>query len=122
MANATWPASLPQSPRVIGYGETFKSTAIQTAMDAGPPKTRQRFTAAPVPWETEYLLNATQVETLRAFFEETLAGGTLPFDSIHPRTRTFCTMVFRDPGNSPPSLQAAGGGLFTVRTQFFILP
>lgn len=76
----TWPAELPQSPQVAGYSESPQSQVLRTQMDAGPAKTRRRFTAATRTIPVRYQLTAEQVAVFEAWFENVIAGGALPFD------------------------------------------
>ena len=85
MANIVWPSSLPQRPTVGGYQERFADTVLRTAMETGAAKTRRRFTAAPRQVEVTFRVNAAQAAIFKSFFEETTAGGALPFDWVHPR-------------------------------------
>lgn len=94
MPNSVWPASLPQYVLAAGYQEDVPDTAVRTAMETGPAKMRRRFTAAPRAIKCSVRLSLSQKDTLDAFFESTLAGGTLPFDWEHPVSRAPVTMRF----------------------------
>src|SRR5262245_36088936 len=122
MANAVWPASLSQSARVIGFELALPATSIQTPMDAGPPKTRRRFTAAPILWTTELVFDRYQASVFTGFFVDTLQGGSLPFDWKHPQTGIFCSMLFRDPGQAPPKFTALDAGIYACVLNLLILP
>lgn len=91
---AVWPASLPTTLQVEGYQEEPPDTRLVTEMDAGPPKMRQRYTAAPRPLAGFITITRAQRVTLDAFFVTTLAGGALPFDWTHPVTGAAVVMRF----------------------------
>ena len=119
MTNAVWPVSLPQRPLAQGLQERVPDTLIRTSMEAGPPKVRRRYTAGIRLFEMQLRLAASQVDTLDAFFEETLAGGSLPFDWEHPRTGAAVAFRFVEP---PAYSPAAGGQLWTGTLRLEVLP
>lgn len=114
-----WPLTLPQVP-LLGYREQFPNLAIETQMDTGPPKARRRFTAGvrPLPAH-EMVLTAAQAATLDTFYTDTTAGGTLPFDWLHPRTGAAITVRFSLP---PPELTRLSTDRVLVRFALKILP
>jgi hypothetical protein len=63
-------------------------------MDAGPPKARRRFTAGFRMVGGSLALTHAQRATLDAFFLDTLEGGALPFDWVHPITSEPATFRF----------------------------
>lgn len=83
---AVWPSSLPQTVLVKGYSEQTPSRVLESAMDAGRPKARPRFTAAPRPIAVQVALTPEQVAVLDDFHENDLHGGALSFHWCHPRT------------------------------------
>ena len=108
MANPVWPASLPQLVAVDGYGESPPDTALRSGMDTGPAKVRRRTTAGIRPLSVQQHLDAGQVEILDAFYVETLQGGALAFDWVHPRTQSLATLRFvRPPAYRPQGSDAA---------------
>jgi len=80
MSNAQWPASLPQSYLLLGGSETAPNLILRTQMDAGPAKTRKRFTAGVRQMRVQWLMSRSQKDTFDAFYRVTLGGGALPFD------------------------------------------
>ncbi|MGE0256916.1 MAG: hypothetical protein AB7N54_20005 [Alphaproteobacteria bacterium] len=107
MPNAEWPDTLPQDVLLDGYDEAFPDVMLRTQMDAGPAKVRRRFTAAVVPMQVTVPLTRTQVATLATFFNDTLEGGTLPFDWVHPRTQDAATFRFTAPPKPRPQSSMA---------------
>lgn len=79
----SWPSTLPQAPDISGYTEQPQSQVIRTAMDAGPAKTRRRFTAASRNISVRYVLSAAQQAIFKAWWESDIAAGALPFDWPH---------------------------------------
>jgi len=118
MSNLVWPSSLPQRPTVGGYQERFAETVLRTAMDAGAAKLRRRFTAAPRQIEVTFRMTAAQVAVLRSFYEETTAGGALPFDWVHPREGTAAEFRFVE----APRVSAVTGTLFSVAVKLEQMP
>lgn len=79
----TWPGSLPQKP-LSNYSETTGVLVIRTQPDVGPAKMRRRG-QRPDTLSVQYDMSTAQVETLRAFVQDTLMGTTR-FEFPHPRT------------------------------------
>lgn len=95
---ATWPGSLPSF--LVGAKETRQDATVRTEMDAGPAKSRARFTAASRYFDCEVLLDtAAKRATFETFFETTISMGSAEFDHVDPRDGT--TQSFRFVG--PPS-------------------
>ncbi len=78
-----WPTSLPQRP-LNNYSETSGVMIIRTQPDSGPAKQRRRG-QRPDTLSVQFDMSTTQVETLRAFVQDTLRGITR-FGFTHPRT------------------------------------
>lgn len=116
--SAAWPGGLPQDVLVEGVQETFADTTIRTRVDAGPALIRRRSTAGLVHVRLQIDLSRDQAELLRAFFDQTLAGGALPFDWIHHRTLAPAVYRFR----SPPSLRPLSGQLWRAALELEMLP
>jgi hypothetical protein len=92
---AVWPASLPQ--RFLqdpGTSEQPPDVILESQMDAGPPKARRRFTAGFRMVGGSLALTHVQRATLDDFFMNTVQGGALPFDWIHPITSAPATFRF----------------------------
>lgn len=74
-----WPSDLPQRFQREGYSRGFADGRLSTAMEAGPPKTRRRFSSAVKPVQVTLDEREDAFARLERFFEEEVAGGTLPF-------------------------------------------
>lgn len=102
-----WPTTLPQFVLEGGYQEALEDQTAETQMDAGPAKIRRRFTTSTRRFQVVVQMTPEQGVIFEAFYLTTLAGGTTPFDWVHPRTRAAKTFRFRRP---PPTIQVSGGG------------
>lgn len=113
-----WPASLPNRPLRDGHEVGDVNLVVRTTMDAGPPKVRRRFTAGFRPFAVEYALTRAQVTTLRDFFVNTTAGGSLAFEWFDPLTQATEDVRF----TKPPAWSVIGGRLWRVRLEMEVLP
>lgn len=120
MANANWPATLPDDVLVDGYDESPPETVVRTEMDAGPAKIRRRFTAGVRPLKvTLDRMTRTQVAALDELYVDTLEGGALPFDWTHPRTLGDVTFRF----TRPPRYRPIGSGaLWNAELELEVMP
>lgn len=123
MADAVWPPSLP-SPKVADLTETAVDVVVRTAMDAGLPKVRRRFTAAPRPISATLALTRAQVATLDTFFVDTLEGGALTFDWIDHRTGEDAVYRFTTKPQYRPLAprQAAATEIWRATLELEIIP
>ena len=113
-----WPSDLPAAPLVERYQEIFADTSLRTKMDQGPAKVRQRTTAGVSELALSYLVSGLQAQVLEAFYQETLAGGSLSFSFQHPRRSITVTARFR----KPPQLTPRNGQYYLARLELEILP
>lgn len=114
----SWPGTLPTHVLVQGYGETPPKLTIESAMEAGPPATRRRFTAGERPIRCRIALTTAQKVTLEAFFEDTLKSGSIPFDWVHPVTRAACVMRLA----APPAFTAESSASFLADLELRVQP
>ena len=107
----TWPESLPQLPLKDGYSEDFPDTVHRSSMEVGPAKMRQRISAQvrSTVWPL-YLETSEMVDTLEELYNDTLFGGTLPFEHPHPR-KGGADIEFRFV--KPPHIEPRGMGYQT---------
>ncbi|GJE00541.1 hypothetical protein [Methylobacterium isbiliense] len=80
-----WPADLPQRFRAADSSFGFGDGRLRTPMDAGPPKVRRRFSAVVKPVTLSWRGSEDDVARFERFFEEEIAGGSLPFFLPDPR-------------------------------------
>ncbi len=123
MALAAWPSTLPQN-QFIGVSDERQKGAIRTAMDAGPAKTRPRFSAAVRAIMPPIVVTGTQKGILQTFGVTTLAEYALPFTWTDPETDATQTYRFTAPpkftldvGNATP-----GARLWKASLALEILP
>lgn len=76
---AIWPSDLPQRFQREGYSRGFADGRLSTPMEAGPPKTRRRFSSAVKPLTVTMDEREDAFARLERFYEEELRGGVLPF-------------------------------------------
>jgi len=120
---ATWPGSLPDFE--VGLKDVGQDGTVRTPMDAGPVKTRRRFTATSrYLTGTIYLTDQTQRAALDAFFETTLGGGSLPFTKADPRDGTQQSLRFMRPPEYEHRFGDGGSGTdqYRVSLSLEILP
>ena len=119
MANV-WPTadSFPQKPLIRGFNEGIGNTVIETTMDAGPVKKRQRYTAAYDPHSYLFHMTTTNVAALDTFYNTTCSGGAEVFEWAHPRTGSTVNWRF----TSPPSWILIRAGLWEVSVELEQVP
>ena len=118
---ASWPSSLPQEVQVQGFSISPDSGgAIRTEMDSGPAFQRSRYTATTEPFSGRVWLDATQFQTFRTFYVDTLANGSVSFDWKHPITKNAATVRFDV--SQPWQISAIAGTLFAVDMRLEVLP
>lgn len=115
-----WPGTLPDEPLLAGYGERPPATGLRTAMDAGPAKQRNRFTAGVRRFRFTLDVTKAQVAIFDTFFNVTLEGGTLAFDWTDPRT--LASVSFRFDATKPPEYIPVSQQRWDVKLDLEILP
>lgn len=111
MANPTWPTTLPSFVQEGGYTEALQDQTVESNVDAGPAKIRRRFTKSLRKFGITLQMLPAQVTIFETFWQNTVKGGSLPFDWVHPRTRVAATLRFRTPA---PSYTTGGGGAYVI--------
>lgn len=114
-----WPGTLPQEPLYEGYREAVPNGILRTQMDAGPPKQRRRYTAAPRRFTMTLCLTKAQVAVLDSFVLNNLNGGVDAFTWTHPRTGAGATYRF---AGETPVYQAFADDLWVTSLSVEILP
>ena len=76
----TWPPTLPQAPLVERFRAGIGDTRVRSSMAQGPAKVRRTTTAGVGAYTIPLVLTAAQLLVLIDFYEDTLEGGSLPFD------------------------------------------
>lgn len=117
----TWPASLPDCPLAGNYSEQPQSQVLSSEMDAGPTKTRRRFTAGTTALAFDRNMTHAQLATFEEFFDNDIAAGALPFDIAHPRTKQVVSVLIRTNKDSPPyELTPVGSGATHYRISMIL--
>lgn len=116
----SWPTLLPAFVIESGYQETLEDQTIETSMDTGPAKIRRRFTTAVRRFQVTVQMTPEEADIFETFYLDTLAGGSLPFDWVHPRTRVAKSFRFRKP--APVVTVGASGQIVRVQMALESLP
>lgn len=137
-----WPPDLPQRLIQENYQQALGEGRLRTAMDAGPPKSRRRFSAVPKPISGQFFGTADAFARLERFWNEDTAGGTLPFlipdqtrDGLGLDTGTGLTLLDDAGhqilntawwltlfGDNPPSQTPLSGRLYRISLSLTVLP
>jgi hypothetical protein len=86
MADIFWPDTLPTGLLADGFSKQPQSNVIRTAMDAGPKKTRRRYTARTVKYSGRQVFSLDELEIFEQFYHTALADGVLRFNFNDPVT------------------------------------
>ena len=117
MAEA-YPSTLQDKLNVAGFSHKIGGTSISSQMEVGPAKKRRRFTKGIDLFQSTINMDIDDYNTLRNFYNTTLAGGTLTFNFDHPFTGT--TSEFRFVGE--PTMTPLGGREFRVQQTWELMP
>lgn len=79
---AEWPASLPKQPIVDAMSFADEPNFVEFKPDVGRGQRHKRYTADRMPIEAAIALTAQQVETMRSFYRNDCASGTMSFTMI----------------------------------------
>ena len=115
---ASWPPSLPQTPRISGYSQTEKSGTIRSPMGYGPDKTRRRTTATIQPVTCSLILTDAQKTALIAFYNTDTVNGAVSFDWVDHLNGGAASYRFL----APISWASAGCNLWLAGMSLEILP
>lgn len=114
---AVWPVSLPQEPLAPGFTRRpDPSGRIASQMDVGPSKVRRRRALRTKPFDVTYPIPRDDFGDFEEFFEDTIEGGTLPFDWPDPLTEETVRVRFRPGETEPYSAALEQGGKFYLVT------
>ena len=94
MANIAWPELLPSGLLEDGFAKQPQSSVIRTAMDAGPKKARQRYTAKAVNYSGKQVFDAGELAVFEQFYHNVLADGVLRFNFADPVTGEIAEFRF----------------------------
>ena len=116
---ASWPSDLPQEFEQDGFRAAGRENVLRSQVDAGPNKTRRRFTSAPYPIRGSMTMTGPQLDQFRDFLENEIADGAISFSFPKPRDpATVVTVKF----NTTPQWAAARGDNFLVSLDLSVMP
>jgi len=79
MTNISWPDILPAGLLADGFTKQPQSNVIRTTMDAGPNKTRRRYTARTIRFTGKQIFDEAELMVFEQFYHIVLADGVLRF-------------------------------------------
>jgi hypothetical protein len=86
MTDIYWPDALPAEFLADGFSKQPRSNVIRTQMDAGPKKTRRRYTGRAVNYTGKQRFNTDELIVFEQFYHTVLADGALRFNFDDPVT------------------------------------
>ena len=86
MTNIQWPKELPQILRLEGLSGKMRTATVRTEMDAGPKKTRRRYTVSQKDFTGSVIVTEQQRQILESWYQKVLGGGALRFVMTDPQT------------------------------------
>lgn len=86
MTSIQWPKELPQIMRLEGLSGKLRTAVVRTDMDAGPQKTRRRYTVAQKDFSGSVVVTEAQRQILETWYEKILGNGALRFVMTDPQT------------------------------------
>jgi hypothetical protein len=99
MALPRWPVALPRQMMLEGQGEKLPDGLLRSDNDAGPAKVRRRSSATPWEMAGTFRMTHAQYDAFRAFVDQDIAGGALPFEFPHQRDCAAWLLVRVKPGD-----------------------
>jgi len=109
-----WHVDLPTAPQRNDWDEPPRSNAaIETQMDTGPPKGRNRVSKALKLFKCTYFMTSSQRATFITFYHTTLANGVSEFEWTHPIDSDTRYVNFKK-NNPPYSIKARGGTHYMI--------
>ena len=94
MTDIVWPNFLPQVMRLEGLTAKKKSNVVRTQMDAGPQKSRRRYTVITKEFTGSIILNETQRQLMEDWYDNVLKNGSLRFSMKDPQTLEYAEFRF----------------------------
>lgn len=119
MSEILWPSDLPALVQVQNYKDSLAETRIRTEMDAGPVKTRRRFTAGVEKVTVSIRCNRTQVARFKIFFNVDTAGGSLAWNWVDALSQEPIELMF---GENPPDITPINQMAFLITFPLEIQP
>lgn len=108
---ATWPTDVGSTPENVkylpapqwsGWSEDRQDNVIRSQMDAGPAKTRRRFTAVPKYQTCRWVFNSEQLRIFEEWWETEIYSGAISFHWMSPVSDKLVQARFRKPYTFKP--------------------
>lgn len=112
MTSIQWPKELPQVMRLEGLSGKLRTAVVRTEMDAGPQKTRRRYTVAQKDFSGSVVVTEAQRRILEAWYRQTLGNGALRFVMADPQTLAPAEFRFLEDYS-----EESADGLWTITMQ-----
>jgi len=142
MSIPVWPTDLPRRVLRQGFSQGFADGRLSTKMEAGPTKSRRRFSSAVKPIQAALDVPLDGKMRLERFWDEDTAGGSLPFlmpdpmsDGLALLTLDGVPLLDQDGapllntamwlvkfGDTPPSAANTAGIWYRVTFSLAVLP
>lgn len=119
-ATIDWPATIDPRPQVESYNREPMNSRLESSVDAGLPKVRNRYTAVPTQVTESFILDKDEYLTFMNWYENTTKYGSLPFNKLDPVKEVDAVYKFRR--GSVPSVTALGGLTYMLTLNLEILP
>lgn len=102
-----WPGTIPQGFLIDGYQEQIGANVATFEPDVQTvPMVRQRTSVAPDELQCRMLLNSTQLQAFKTFYQTTLKSGTIAFTKYDAMKQATATYYFiSQPAISPAGLR-----------------
>jgi len=113
-----FPVELQDKFNQASFSYKIGDTAIESEVEVGMPKRRQRYTQAIDEVSGSIDLEIDDWTILETWYKTTLFGGVSTFYYNHPLTQVQEVYRFR----TPPTLSPLGGRYFRVRFQWINIP
>lgn len=119
MADATWPATLPEKPERDGYNEDVTPNVSSFDPDVGPPTAWRRSTLDGRKIRMSFVFTNSQRDTFLTFYRSTLFDGVRPFLWTNPSYGVEKRYLF-DP-KTPPAIESIGHEFWKIQVSVFKL-
>ena len=96
MSEIFWPDTLPSDFLADGLSIKPQSNVIRTKMDAGPNKTRRRYTARTVIFSGKQRFDDDELAIFEKFYQTALADGVLRFNYKDPINNELAEFRFTE--------------------------
>jgi hypothetical protein len=96
MADIFYPELLPSGLLADGFSKQPQSNVIRTTMDAGPKKTRRRYTAKTIKYSGKQIFDEAELMVFEQFYHNVIADGALRFNFTDPISQEIAEFRFTE--------------------------